>query len=451
MSRIVQTVSDLARRKFLRRSAAVAAIRVISLIAVFAMQVLLARLVGDNDEYGKYAWGQSLLYMVGTLAAMGVPVVASRFITSLSAQGLEGNSSQVIRRSHVLLLYSAGATVLVAAAVYLLSDVIPGENIFTGIAALALLFAPVQSFGLLYQNLSQGRHWMIAAFLPLQVIRPLMIMLLAFLAWRVGGIQLDGSQLVILVGISLMLNVLASGSVYYFRHRKLLAHTGATTGHAPDFAADRIMGTAKPIFATRLATQFIEYSNVLLVGFLAGPAAAGAYFAAERLAMLARMPGRIFGQVAQPEFAAAFAREDKPGLRWVVWRTTHMVFWPTAVGVAILATLATPLLSIFGEGFEAGHMALVILALNALLLSAFGPVNILMLMTGQQDVMPLVHWTTAIFHGICLALLVPTYGAAGAAMTTLLSTALSGTWLILLVRRHLDINPTVFTPTRPEH
>lgn len=451
MRRILQQARNLGRRQFLRRSAAVAVIRVVSLVLVFAMQVLLARLVGDSEEYGKYAWGQSLLYMVGTLAAMGLPVVTGRFIASVSARGLEGNSSHIIRKSQTLLLYSAGATALVAAAVLLLSSAMPAQHVFAGIASLALLLAPIQSFSLLYQNLNQGRHWMVAAFLPHQVIRPLLLMTMAYLAWRVGGVRLDGITLLALVGCSLALTVLGAAALYHDRQRRLLERTGAHTGPAVDFAPNRLMRTAQPVFVSRLATQFIEYSNILLVGFLGGPAAAATYFAAERLAILAKMPGKIFGQVAQPEFAGAWARSDAPRLRWLVWRTTHIVFWPTAVGVVILVLLATPLLTIFGEEFQSGRTTLILLSLAAVLGAAFGPGTSLLIMTGRQAVMPKVHWCCAIFHGVCLALLVPRYGASGAAMTTLLSAGFNGVWLTLLVRRHLEINPTVFTPVRPGH
>jgi len=67
------------RSRFLRRGAFAAGVRMSGLLCVFALQVLLARLIADATQYGQYAWGQSLLFLAANVACVGVPLVASRF------------------------------------------------------------------------------------------------------------------------------------------------------------------------------------------------------------------------------------------------------------------------------------------------------------------------------------------------------------------------------------
>ncbi|MBK6740419.1 MAG: polysaccharide biosynthesis C-terminal domain-containing protein [Haliea sp.] len=86
---------------------------------------------------------------------------------------------------------------------------------------------------------------------------------------------------------------------------------------------------------------------------------------------------------------------------------------------------------------------LIILVFGVLAKTAAGPVDDLVLMTGNQHFLPRVMMFTALLHLLGLSLLVPALGAVGAAITSAFSGLLSAIWLMRFVRRELAINPTI--------
>jgi O-antigen/teichoic acid export membrane protein len=428
---------------FLKRGAVVGIIRVLGLVCVFLLQIVLARLIGDTGEYGKYAWGQSLLFMLGALAAMGIPVATSQFIASLSAQNKENAIVAVVRQARRLLLRSSSVLIILSLCLALVGQVQQEHSFYLDLSAVALFLAPGVALMLLYQQMSRARHWLILAFLPMQILRPLLTGALAATVWWLFGQNLNGIQALLLVGLSVFMICLPQFLIYDARQSKLLKLFRDSASDSVDYHPTELFRTSLPILITRIAGMAIEYSNVLLVGYLAGPAAAGAYFAAERLARLSAAPAAIVASVIQPEMAAANARGNQSRLRMLTKRAAHSGLWPTAMIVFLLVMLAGPLLGLFGDEFSAAEPVLVILALGLLAQIAAGPANDLLLMTGKQNFLPRVMVSTAIIHLALLGVLVPALGATGAALTSSFSGVLSSLWLMRLVKRELSIDSTI--------
>jgi O-antigen/teichoic acid export membrane protein len=99
-------------------------------------------------------------------------------------------------------------------------------------------------------------------------------------------------------------------------------------------------------------------------------------------------------------------------------------YWNLAVALPILGSmivLREPLLALFGRGYEAGATALVILAVGQLILNAAGPLTAVINLSGHPRV---TLFDNALVFGANLALciiLVPRYGMAGAATSTLVA------------------------------
>jgi O-antigen/teichoic acid export membrane protein len=429
-------------KDFLKRSAVVSIMRIAGLLCVFALQLLLARLMGDSEEYGKYAWGQSILFLGGTLAAMGIPIVTARFVASLSAQQNHQSVPEVIGRSRALLLRSSGFLLMLSLALALYWSNDSSGDFHKEMLVLALLLAPSVSFLLLYQNIAMSRQWFILAFLPMWVLRPVTTALLALALWWISGNQLDGEDTVLLVGLSVLLVTLPQALIYYRRERAVPGNEISTEDNT-QFKPSALFATSLPVFVTRIAGLVVEYSNILLLGLLAGPAATGAYFAAERLALLAFIPSAIVGSVNQAGIAAAYATNDKTSLKVLVAQAAHGKLWPCIIIAVALMSFSGPLLSLFGDDFSNSAPVLMILALGQIVRASTGASHELLVMSGRQKLLPGVMISTAIFHVVLLSLLLPTFSAGGAAVASVASGALSSFWVMILVRRELAINPTV--------
>lgn len=431
-------------RRFLRRGAFVAAIKLLGLVCVFALQVLLARLMADTTEYGRYAWGQSLLFLVGAIAGIGLPLMTARFVASLDAQHNFSGSRTVIAHASRLLLRSSAACILVAFALLLVWRGSLTEGMYRGVAVVALLFAPVVTFTLFYRDIARARQWLGLALMPLQVIRPVMTALLAAGCWWLLDVSLSGTIVLSLAGLSLILVLLPQALVYRWRQRNL-AGEGDAGQRGEEYQPQRLLRAALPVFVTRCAALVINYSNVLLVGTLAGPAAAGAYFAAERLAQLSGVAKTVASTINQQSMAAAHATGRTRELQLLATQSAHGSLWPTLAVSVFLIALATPLLELFGDDFAEAHTVLILLVVSGIVSVFTGPAQDLLVMTGRQRYIPRVMIYTAIVHVAALLLLVPGFGAVGAASASLISSIVGQCWLMALARRETGVNSTVLS------
>lgn len=434
-------------KAFLRRGAYAASMRMGGLVSVFALQILLARLVADPAEYGKYAWGQSLLFMVGTIACLGLPAIAARFVASLDAQHNTRGSQTIIRAAARLLLRPSAVLSASAIALWLVWRPAPGESLYRDVAILALLFAPVLTYAMFLRDIARARQWLGLSMLPLQLIRPLTTGALVFLFWWMAAAPLRGETVLLMVGLSVVTIVVVQAALYRRRQRKL--ESSGTPGDIPaEYQPSRLLPTARPIFIVRCASMIITYANVIGVGFLAGPAAAGAYFAAERLAQLAGLPKTVTSIVNQQSMAAAHATGNTRDLQKLATQSAHGSLWPTLLASAALALFAGPLLHLFGREFTAASTVLLILVASGIITVFTGPAQDILMMTGRQDSIPKIMITSAIAHVTALALLVPSHGAVGAAVASILSGLCSQFWLLHLARRETGISCTVLASVR---
>lgn len=432
-------------RRFLRRGVYVAAIRVTGLACVFGLQIMLARLMVDTAEYGRYAWGLSLLFLVGAIAGLGLPLISARFVASLDACRCSDGAAAVIAHARRLLLRSAGGCALLTVPLLLLwrGDLAGGT--YRDVTIAALLLTPVVTFAMLYRDIARARQWLGLAMLPLQVMRPLVTAVLAIGVWWLLDERLDGVTVLALAGFSLCLVLLPQALLFYRRQRSLPRENEPV----PDeYRPERMLGTALPVFLTHCASMVITYSNVLLVGALAGPAAAGTYFAAERLAQLTEIPKGVVATINQQSMAAAHATGRTEDLQLLASQSVHGSLWPTLAVSAALIALAGPLLDLFGDDFTQARTVLAILVLSGIVNVFTGPARDLLVMTGRQGRLPRVMVVTALVHVAALCALVPTVGAVGAALASLLSSVLGQVWMMRLARRETGVNTTVLASLR---
>jgi O-antigen/teichoic acid export membrane protein len=438
----VRRSENYSGRSFLRRSATVAAIRIAGLFLVFALQVIIARLVDDGEQYGKYAWGQSLMFLAGSLACLGVPVIASRFIASLRAQSNEHGIAMVVSAANGLLLRSAAVLLLLALLVNFFWQGAIGEKNYRQLVTLALLLAPAIIFTYLYLDYCRARQWLALALLPFNIFRPLMTGILVYAFWLIYEGELSGEFVMSLAGASMLMVLLPQVMIYHWRSRSL-ARLPSPPSVPADYHPSQLFRTALPVSVVRCASLTIHYSNVLLVGFLAGPTAAGAYFAAERLAQLASIPQSVVSSVNQQSMAAAHATKNMVGLQKITTLSAHGSLWPTLVIGFGLTMLATPLLHLFGDDFSTARAALIALVISNVIGVFMGPAQEVLFMTGRQGLVPRIMIFCAAVHLTALCLLVPTLGALGAALSSVISGLIGTVWLMIVAQREAGIGTTV--------
>lgn len=447
--RFLRSMADLARRVRLnmvfRAGAAAGLIKGFGLIATFLLQIVVARLIADPAQYGAYAWGQNLLFLLGSLFALGIPIASSR-LTAVHHRRGDARTLAAVRAAGIrwLALTSAGGAAISAAVVLILPESAFAE-LSRSVALIAVLATPLVSFMLFGQALSRAHSRLVAAFVPTQLLRPVFtgILVATWVFW-IGGAA--GAESVLLLVCASLLLVLTCQALLAGVGRPIRAtangessERAAADGHGPE----RLMSIALPMFATRVSDLVIRYGSVVLLGMLAGPSVAAGFFVADRLAQLGTVPRSVIASVVQPWLAQAHADGDHRQLQQVVNHAGHAALWPTLAAVVGLLLLGPVLLGLFGGEYRGAFGILVVLLAAHLLGAALGPAQQVLMMSGQQKAVMRVMALSAICHIAGLFILIPWLGALGAAVATLLSTTVARLGCLRMVRSRLGIEPSV--------
>ncbi len=171
-----------------------------------------------------------------------------------------------------------------------------------------------------------------------------------------------------------------------------------------------------PRAVNSLAALGLQRFDILLVTALAGPAAAAVYTAASRFLVVGQLVNASISTAAQPRLAEVLAVEDRASARSVYRSATAWIVlltWPLYLVCAVFAELV---MSIFGNGYDAGRPVIWILAGAMLFATACGMVDMLLNMAGRTSwtlVNSLIALTVMV--GVDL-LLIPQLGILGAAI-----------------------------------
>ena len=132
-------------------------------------------------------------------------------------------------------------------------------------------------------------------------------------------------------------------------------------------------------------------------------------------------------------------------MRFVLPTLAALATTALALPIAALLIVGGPrVLSLFGSEFQQGAVVLRVLTAGHCMTAAMGVVSLLLSMTGHQTTVAKTLAITALLNIALNAVLIPPYGAPGAAIATTLTVFTWSVSLALLVRRRLNINATVF-------
>ncbi|MFY8327036.1 oligosaccharide flippase family protein [Pseudoalteromonas sp. ZZD1] len=166
-----------------------------------------------------------------------------------------------------------------------------------------------------------------------------------------------------------------------------------------------------------------------------------AFFAiANKIAILISLILTSVNKIAAPKFSELYSTGNYEELKVVVKNSSRLMLLFSFPFLLILLMCPKWVLSFFGEEFEAASQILRILAVAQFINVSTGSVGFILLMTGRQKVAR-NNMLLSLFIAISLSIIiVPVYGAIGAAIVTLLSLSTSNLLSWYTVKKELKIN-----------
>jgi len=405
----------------------------------FAVQVLLTRLLGAA-EYGDYYFVLAWLMALLIVAKFGLDSALLRFVPAYIAQQQWGMLRGIVRWSaRRAALASLTTAVALALTVSLLPDI--GSRLavtfYLGSAAL-----PILVYIYLRSALLRSLRHVVLALLPEAVIAPLVLALAIVVYWSWAAPVLTSADAMAATLVGLLVSAAVGRQLLLRRLPAQLLQTPAQTD-----ARTWLTSTRSMLLITG-AHVLLANTDAIMLGMLKDPASVGIYAVAAKCAILVSFPLTIANTTIAPLIPQFHASDDHAQLQQALDHSMRLVSLAALCAFGVLLLAASPLLSMFGEEFVAGNVALWILGFSALINALAGPVANLLSLTGSERYVSRVMIGTMLLNVTLNLLLIPRWGIEGAAVATGLSMM---TWNVLMFvasRKRLGLNPNgwIFRP-----
>ena len=399
----------------------------------FAAQVLLSNTLG-LAAFGAFTLGQSLLSFLSSLSQAGLHQATMRYL----AMGRANQQPAVIRG---VMRFAAPRVVLASLALG---------------CALALLREPIAAWFFRKPEIAPVLLW-VGLVLPfLCVMNWLCFALRGFRAIKAEAVLKDvvhPALFILLCAGTLALSTLSLRATWWaFLFSTALAMLygavrtyrlmQATPRARPDHNVSGDMRRfALPIWFNRLFVAIMSQSDRLLIGVFSTVAQVGMYHAAYRLAMFQTMAMTSFVPMFSTAIAEAFARDDR---QTIVHYYRMVVRWSLLVTLPVCLTcvlFARELLLLFGREFEAAVPVLMLVTAASFVDAAVGPAGQILQIIGRERAgLVLVMIAAGLAVGVNM-ILIPQWGAFGAALGTALGIITLNLGRLIVLRRFLGVFP----------
>ncbi len=410
-------------------------------LLLLLLSIVLARSLGA-DGFGIYAYAMAVLGVLTMLAQFGVPQYFLREVARQNFQEQHEALVAVIACGYrlvaglSLLISVAGAAVLVA--VMLAGSGYHIDQLLTFSALLLLI--PLNVLCSTTGNVLRSLDHLTSGQLVEIVLRPLIVLLLA------GGIfllmpdfrqpqiamliQLFACAAVLVLGLFLISNAI--------RLREVIAHQ--PSAHSMRTLFRIMIPFASASFALALNSQ----ADILILGIWRSAEEVGIYRIASQSALLVAFFLQVVTIIVIPRFVELHGQQRRNDLARLLTKSVRYVFTATLPLALILILAGEPIISfVFGASFRDVAIPMAILALGQLLTVAFGFAVTLLMLTGHEQESARILWIAVFVNVAANMLLVPLFGATGAACGTVLSLALWNGLLWRVLKQKLGYDSTL--------
>jgi len=420
-------------RSGLSKSLVSLVIKVATAGLTYGMYVILARLMGVV-EYGYFAFGLSLATILAIGANYGQQTAILRYWPEEMVAGRPQKALEALRSGGaVTILAGLGISVLLLG-VGAVSDGfgVPGGHLYAA-ATLILPLALAEYWSSALR--AQGSVW--TALTPRDIVWRLGLPLLVAALWY-AGVTLTGAAALLLTATVLGLSLVLQYILARARRYEIAA---GTTG-LRDYWRDHGTPSRSFFLGTVLDSAALNV-DIIFVGLLVAPAAAGVYFNAFRTAGLLTLFMFAITLVVAPMVARYYHAGEMRKAQAI----TALCAWAGFVfSLAVFAgflLFGDVILGLFGEGQEQGKTILILLSVGLLFDAATGPSRIVLMMTGHERQYVRIFGSIVVAGMLAQLIVIPIYGLLGAAIMNMISRIAAQLAIAWFANRKIGLDTTL--------
>lgn len=411
--------------------------KVVSAVIAFTLFSFASNAAGA-EEFGRFSIFFSIASLLSVVAAGGQGVLIVRSWNEYRAQGKQGLARGAL---HYGVLVSLGGIVLTSmlfAAIMLLD--VPWNALFIDgniwLLAASIAFLCVNCLSLYSSHAARAIVGIKVGDANYELTwRFLAIVFLAICLAFEYAVKTEEILAVFCIGLVLVVTT----QLIYVRHT-VRAELGA---ESPVYDNQNWAPRSLRLWLAAIMEAANQHMEVILIGMLVDPVAAGAYFVATRLAnafALAASGLHTFGTRRVPGLYFAGKTTE---LKHVLHLMALMALTIFVGGMGAVLLLGDYMLLIFGTFYLDYYSVFLILCIGTALTAANGPAPSFLMLTGHEGLYMKIITTSVLYRIIGFALVVPFYGILGAATVTAIVMVITSFLLNIACRRYTGMDPSI--------
>ncbi|CAA9515903.1 MAG: Heteropolysaccharide repeat unit export protein [uncultured Rubrobacteraceae bacterium] len=388
----------------------------------YASQVALAQLLGGTF-YGFYVAGVAVVNGVHILSRFGMENGVVRYVAHHREHGDTARIKGTIVQA---LLITLAISLVLSAVMFFGAGPIVGwlpqdAPEMVGVLRAFAFVLPFFVFMSMTAWSTQGFQTVTYAAYIQQLIRPGLFLLF------VGACYVLGAGIIGAIAAYALAMFLAGLAGLYYLRKLFPPLFDRRTG--TKFETKALFGVSVPMSITQGAQYLNNFSAVLILGAFAAGAPVGIFNAAARTATFLTAVRFAFSGIFSPIISGLHARQDTEEMGRLYKDVSRWIFTGAFALFLVIVVFAPQVMSVFGEGFGEGVVALVIVAVAQLYSSSVGPAPRMLAMTGNQNFAMIATSVAAVTGVVVSIILIPRYEILGAAigMATAIITENTGT------------------------
>jgi len=403
------------------------------------LQIFLARFL-QAYEYGLFAFTWSCVIILGEFLSFGFYNLIQRLIPEYRVS----NQAALLRgalwgAATTILLSSIAITILITLSLYGLVQAQLVSSTYANLLIVGALSLPAFALADYISGVGRSYGWMVRAFAPTALFRPLAIMglFVGTIAFGVSSSALTAiTCATIAIWLTFLFSLLIIGKVM----------------PAKDYQGERnykfrpwIMA-ALPMMMISSFELLLFNIDVLMISWFLPPDQTGLYFAATKIMVLVAFLNFAVGSAFTASYANHYLEDNQEALAKSIRRSASLTFYPSLLMITGIVFFKEQLLSLFGPEFETASYIIFPLSIGLICRALVGPGERILMMTGKHYTCGAIYLGTVITDIILNIILIPHYGLLGAAIATSVSFVLMALLLFIMVRKHLSVTALASAP-----
>ncbi|MBA6412294.1 flippase [Parahaliea sp. F7430] len=407
------------------------AVRLLSIPLSLMTSVILARELGP-ESFGQYSFIMSLVAIIVLPVSAGLPQLLTREIAAYLNQKNWALYRGVLHTAHLWVLISSLAIIGLYFLINTTTSVIPEENKWK-LLSIAIFMILFQGLGAIRDGAIKGLGKPIFSETPSQLIQPILVIITYFILSSLNLLNVKTAIMsqVLIAGVVFLI---ASWIFYCLQplEKKFSSAKYKLKAWVPALI---------PFTLLALVGTFNSQIGIVVLGLLSSDDQIAALRIADRGATFVALSLSLVNIIIAPHIVRSFQSKDRNGLQRLAKQSARGAFC-IALPICFILILAGERLIdiVFGADYAPmSYYPMIILALAQLINVFFGSVGYLLSMSGYANDALKGHIIGLLSNIILCGLLIPQYGALGAAIGISVSVLIWNCVLSYLVYIRLNV------------